>query len=89
MLLAYVCIVVAAIARLPGVLPLGAPAFFGLSLLFVLAGVIYDRVSRGRVHPVYVWGGTMLALSVPLRLLISGTDMWRQVAQWLVGYVRG
>jgi hypothetical protein len=89
MLLAYVCIVVAAIARLPGVLPLGAPAFFGLSLLFVLAGVIYDRASRGRVHPVYVWGGTMLVLSVPSRLLISGTSAWRQAAQWLVGYVRG
>jgi hypothetical protein len=87
MLLAYICIVTAAIARLPGVLPLGAPAFFGLSFLFVLAGVIYDRISRGRVHPVYVAGGTMLVLSVPLRLLISGTGMWRQVAHWLVGYV--
>jgi hypothetical protein len=88
MLLAYVCIVGAAIARLPGVLPFGAPAFFGLSLLFVLAGVIYDRASRGRVHAVYLWGGTMLVLSVPLRLLISGTGMWKQVARWLVGYVR-
>jgi hypothetical protein len=87
MLLAYICIVTAAIARLPGVLPLGASAFFGLSFLFVLAGVIYDRTSRGRVHPVYVAGGTMLVLSVPLRLLISGTAMWRQVAHWLVGYV--
>jgi hypothetical protein len=86
MLLAYVCIVTAAIGRLPGVLPLGPPAFFGLSLLFVLAGVIYDRVSRGRIHPVYVWGGTMLVISVPLRLPIAGTDVWRQVAQWLVGH---
>ena len=28
MLLAYVCIVVAAVGRFPGVLPLGPPAFF-------------------------------------------------------------
>ena len=87
MLLAYVCIIVAAIGRLPGVLTLGAPAFFGLSFLVVLAGVIYDRTSRGRVHPVYVWGGTLLVLSVPLRLLVSGTDAWRRIARWLVGAV--
>jgi hypothetical protein len=86
MLLAYVCIVTAAIGRLPGVLPLGPLAFFGLSLLFVLAGVIYDRVSRGRVHPVYAWGGTMLVISVPVRLLISGTDGWKHAAQWIVSH---
>jgi len=84
MLLAYVCIVTAAIGRLPGVLPLGPPAFFGLSFLFVLAGVVYDKSSRGRVHPVYVWGGVLLAVSVPLRLLISGTDAWRRLAQWII-----
>jgi hypothetical protein len=87
MLLAYVCIVVAAVGRFPGVLPLGPPAFFGLAFLFILAGVIYDKTSRGRVHPVYSWGGTILVISVPLRLLISGTDAWKRVAQWMLGYV--
>ena len=57
MLLAYVTIVVAAVARLPGVIALGPPGFFGLTLLFVIAGVVYDVVSRRRVHPVYLWGG--------------------------------
>jgi len=83
MLLAYVCIITAAIGRLPGVLPLGPPAFFGLSLLFVLAGVIYDKASRGRVHPAYVWGGTILVISVPLRLSISGTGTWTRFAHWV------
>ena len=87
MLLAYVCIVTAAIGRLPGVLTLGPPVFFGLSLLFVLAGVIYDRTSRADVHPVYTWGGTMLVLSVPLRLLVSKSEAWRQVAHWIVQFV--
>jgi hypothetical protein len=87
MLLAYVCIVVAAVGRFPGVLPLGPPAFFGLAFLFILAGVIYDKTSRGRVHPVYVWGGTILLISVPLRLLISGTDAWKRVAQWMLSYI--
>jgi hypothetical protein len=87
MLLAYVCIVTAAIGRLPGVLSLGPPAFFGLSFLFILAGMIYDRTSRGRVHPVYTWGGTLLVISVPLRLLISGTEVWKRVAHWMVNHV--
>jgi len=87
MLLAYVSIVVAAVGRFPGMLPLGPPAFFGLAFLFILAGVIYDKTSRGRVHPVYAWGGTILVISVPLRLLISGTDAWKRVAQWMLGYI--
>jgi hypothetical protein len=87
MLLAYVCIVTAAIGRLPGVLSLGPPAFFGLSFLFVLAGIIYDKRSGGHVHPVYTWGGTLLAISVPVRLMISSTDLWKRVAHWIVNNV--
>jgi hypothetical protein len=85
MILAYASIVTAAVARLPGVMPLGPFGFFGLSFLFVVAGIVYDFVSRGRVHPVYVWGGLLLALSVPGRLMLSGTALWRNVAQALVG----
>jgi hypothetical protein len=83
MLLAYISIVVAAAARLPGVLPLGPPAFFGLSFLFVVVAGIYDFLSRRRVHKVYLWGGTLLIVSVPLRLVISGTDAWRALAELL------
>lgn len=83
MLLAYISIVVAAVARLPGVLPLGPPAFFGLSFLFVVVAGIYDFLSRRRVHKVYLWGGTLLIVSVPLRLVISGTDAWRALAELL------
>lgn len=81
MLLAYVSIIAAATARLPGVLPLGPPAFFGMALLFVVVGAVYDFVSRGRVHNVYRWGGAVILLSVPLRLVISGTTAWRSFAE--------
>ena len=84
MLLAYVCIVVAAVGRLPGVLTLGPLVFFGLSFLFIVAGIIYDKATRGCVHPVYVWGGSVFVISVPLRLVISRTEAWTLVAQWLV-----
>src|SRR5688572_326123 len=83
MLLAYVSIIVAAVARLPGVLPLGPPGFFGLAFLFILIGGLYDFLSRRRVHRVYVWGGALFAISVPVRLMISGTGAWRAFAELL------
>ena len=83
MLLAYVSLVTAAIARLPGVLPLGPPAFFGLSFLFVVVAGIYDFLSRRRLHKVYVWGGALIVVSVPVRLVISGTGTWRALAELL------
>jgi hypothetical protein len=85
MLLAYVSILAAATARAPGVGALGPLAFFGLAFAFALCGAIYDRVSRGRVHRAYLWGGALLLASVPLRLLISGTEAWRRFAEFLVG----
>jgi hypothetical protein len=83
MLLAYVSIITAAVARLPGVLAIGPPAFFGLSFLFVLAGALYDFVSRRRVHEAYLWGGALILVSVPARLAISSTGAWRSVAELL------
>jgi hypothetical protein len=85
MLLAYVSIMAAAVARLPGVFSLGPLGFFGLTLLFALAAVVYDLVSRRRVHKVYVWGGLLLVVAVPGRLMLSGTEAWRAFAGWLVG----
>ena len=84
MLLAYVSIITAAVARMPGILPYGPLVFFGLSFMFAVAGMVYDWISRGQVHRVYVWGGVILALSVPLRLALSGTAAWQAFARWLV-----
>jgi len=83
MLLAYVSIITAAVARLPGVLAIGPPTFFGLSFLFVLAGALYDFLSRRRVHKAYVWGGALLLVSVPARLALSSTGAWHSVAEML------
>jgi hypothetical protein len=83
MLLAMLAVITAAIARLPGVLPLGPPAFFGLTDLFLVAGIAWDKWTRGNVHPAYIWGGLFLVLSQPLRLVVSGTDAWLRIATWL------
>lgn len=83
MLLAYVSIITAAVARMPGLLATSPLVFFGLTLLFVVAGMIYDRSSRGRIHPVYLWGGGLIALSVPLRLALASTPAWRAFAEFV------
>jgi hypothetical protein len=83
MLLAYVSIVVAAVARLPGVLEMGPPAFFGITFLFVVIAAIYDFATRRRVHRAYVWGGALILVSVPARLALSGTGAWRAFAEVL------
>jgi uncharacterized membrane protein YozB (DUF420 family) len=86
MLLAYLAILAAAVARFPGVLPLGPLAFYGFTFIpFLAAAMIYDWVTRGRVHPVYLWGGGLLVASVPLRLMISTTHTWQRVAEVLIG----
>jgi hypothetical protein len=85
MLLAYTAILVAAVARFPGVLPLGPLWFFGLTFIPVLAlGISYDLLARRHVHPAYVWGGALLVLSVPLRLAISTTPAWRSLSEKLI-----
>jgi len=86
MLLAYLAILVAAVARIPGVLPLGPLGFFGLTFVpALIVAMIYDLVTRGRVHPAYLWGGALLIASVPLRLMISTTQAWHRLAEALVG----
>ena len=83
MLLAYISIITAGIARWPGVLQYGPPAFFGLTCIFLLAGAIYDAATRRRVHPAYIWGGAVFVISVPVRLMVSSTETWRRIAEYL------
>jgi uncharacterized membrane protein YozB (DUF420 family) len=83
MLLATIAIFGAAVARLPLPFPPIPPVFFAISDMFILAGVIYDVRTRGRVHPAYVWGGLLILVSQPLQLILSGTDAWLAFARWL------
>ncbi len=84
MLLAYISIAAAGVARLPGVLPLGPFGFYGLTTIFLLMGIAYDWVSRGRIHAAYIWGGGFFVASVPLRLMFSGTGTWHNFAAFLI-----
>jgi hypothetical protein len=85
MLLATINMLPAAIARWPGVAPFGPLAFFGIADLFVIALAAWDFRSRGRLHPVTLWGGLLVIVSQPVRLVVSGTAWWQGFAQWLTG----
>lgn len=84
MTLAMISLMSAPIARLPfGILQAGPPAFFGLTDLFIVAMLVYDLTSRKKIHPATIWGGLIIVVSQPLRLMVSGTDAWMAVATWL------
>ena len=83
MLMSTISILTPAIARLPGVLVLGPLAFFALTDFFVVVCLVYDRVTRGRVHPAFWWGGGLLLASQIGRLAIAGTAAWLALATWL------
>lgn len=87
MLLATISLITAALARWPGVSPLGPLAYFGLTDLFIVALVIWDFRVFGRVHPATLWGGLLIIASQPLRLAIWGTEPWLAFARWATGLV--
>lgn len=82
-LLANVGIIGAAIARIPLVpLQLWAPfTFIFLPNLITLAGIAYDWRTRGRVHPVWVWGGVAMLGSQLAMMAVMGTAWWHAFAE--------
>lgn len=52
--------------------------------LFIVAGMIYDWRTRGKVHPAYLWaGGFALAVQL-LKIPFSATALWHGMARWLI-----
>jgi hypothetical protein len=86
MLLATVSILAAAVARIPGVQTLNNPLiYFGVVDLLILAGVVYDKRTRGAVHPVYKWGGTFVVASQVVRMALAMSPPWIAFAHLITG----
>jgi hypothetical protein len=84
MLLGTIALLPAALGRIR-VLNAGGPqAFFGVTVLFIVAVIAYDYWTRRHVHAVSLWGGLFLALSFPGRITLGHTDAWLTFAHWLV-----
>jgi hypothetical protein len=88
MLLATLNLITAAIARWPIVDSLGPLAYFGITDLFIVALAIWDFRSSGKLHRVTLWGGLLMILSQPLRLIVSGTTAWLAFAQWATDLIK-
>lgn len=84
MILATVPIIEAAMARFPLPVAVTPPVFFALADLFVIAAVIRDYATRGRLHPATLWGGLWVLAWQPIRLMVLGTGPWLDFARWLV-----
>ena len=53
-------------------------------LFFLMATPVFDFLARRRQHPVTVWGGVAIVLSIPIRFAIAHTAAWHAIASWLV-----
>ena len=76
-----------AVARIPipALQSLGPLWFFGLPDLLAITFVAYDTWKNGRLNRVFAVGATLLILSHPIRIMVSGTDTWLRFAAWLTG----
>ncbi len=85
MTLATIALLPAPIARLPIAMIQegGLPAIFGVADLFIVLCLVYDLLTRRRIHPATAWGGLVIVVSQPLRLVLSGTAGWLAIAAWL------
>lgn len=73
-----------AIARSPAI-RLG-PAAVGIVLFaFLLAGPVYDFLTRRRIHPAYLWGLLFIVGTMPpTRLAIGHTPAWHHFVDWVI-----
>jgi hypothetical protein len=90
MLLATIVLLSAATARFPFD-DMSAPVFgsmFSISDLcvdlFLVPMIVWDLVSRGRVHVVTLLGGLGIIASQPLQVMLSETSVWLSFASWAV-----
>jgi hypothetical protein len=88
MLLSSAAILEAAFGRLPVAAVARAPplSFYIGSDAIIAAGIAYDLVSRGRVHPVWLWGGGALIASQFLRIMIMHSPPWLSFAHAMADF---
>jgi hypothetical protein len=58
---------------------------FVVTAIFLGWACVHDWRKRGRVHPAYLLGGTVLLAAIPFRMWLGYTDAWMPFARWLTG----
>lgn len=85
MVVATVALLFAALARWTFIGSGLARAGIWLSPIFI--GMAHDRITRGRVHPVYIIGSITLFLFA-LRLLVGNSEAWLRIGRSIVDALR-
>jgi hypothetical protein len=87
MLLANVGLINAAVARLPFALVQGGAPFTFTFLpdVVILAGILYDWRTRGRIHRAWVWGGLAMVAAQAAMFPIMGSAAWIAFARTMAG----
>jgi hypothetical protein len=90
MLLSNAAILEAAVGRLPldAVVQTAPWSFYLGANVVILAGAMHDKLTLGRVHGVWLWGGGLLVLSQLFRLAIMQTEPWLAFAHVMAGLLR-
>jgi hypothetical protein len=89
MMLATASLIVPALARIVTQATQAAvPGVVGAMVLvnvFLVAMVVHDLNTRGRLHPVTLWGGGATVVSEVLRFAIGYSEPWQAFARMLMG----
>jgi hypothetical protein len=87
MIVATIAILAPATARIVLLFSSKAILFkaYAISLAVLFGCMLHDYLNRCRVHPVYLWGGLIFLISIPLRLYIGSTAAWLSFAHWITG----
>jgi uncharacterized membrane protein YozB (DUF420 family) len=93
MLLATANLIIPALARIVNQVVhalgwAGPPGVVGAVVLlnvFLAAMLVHDLNTRGRLHPVTMWGGGFVALTEVLRFVIGFSAPWQSFARSLMG----
>lgn len=87
MLLTMLPILTTPLARISMMLHVPLPGPVGGMLmadLFLLALAIHDVRTHGKLHPATIWGGLFLITTEVLRVVISRTQVWHEIAASLI-----
>jgi hypothetical protein len=57
-----------------------------LADLLIVAGMVYDRRTRGRVHPVYWVAGGALFVVQMMQPVLGNTNAWIRATDWIVAF---
>lgn len=72
------------VSRLPFVSG-NTPLIGGLVIAFLLAGPLYDLVTRRRIHPAYICSFLLAVVAIPpVAGQLASTAAWHRLASWLI-----